>query len=75
MFLLTHSPEPYYDVAVWEVRPVTFGPYVRPICLPSAPSDNLDRHVGDAAETMGKIPDASGSSTWQTLTDFQAGVS
>lgn len=48
------TPLPYYDVAIWEVRPVTFGSFVRAVCLPSSPSDDVDSHVGDAAETMGE---------------------
>lgn len=46
---------PYYDVAIWEVRPITFGLYVRPICLPQRPNNDYDSYVGRAAETMGEV--------------------
>ena len=36
----------YYDVAVWEVEPFDFNPFVRPICLPDRPSAFVDRYSG-----------------------------
>lgn len=48
------STESYYDVAVWRVRPLSFGRHVRPICLPDGPGPSSDVYVGRSAETMGE---------------------
>lgn len=48
------NDEPYYDVAIWRVRPLTFGKYIRPICLPAWPRGDPDSYVHWSVETMGE---------------------
>ena len=34
----------YYDAGIWEVSPITFGQFIRPICLPTFPSNQRDKY-------------------------------
>lgn len=49
----------YYDVAVWEVKPVSFSQHVRPVCLPEQPIDPDYEEEGDD-ESAGKAVNAIG---------------
>lgn len=40
-------------MALWEFRPVAYGLYIRPVCLPDLPSADFDRHQGKGVKTMG----------------------
>ncbi len=48
---------PYYDVAVLTMNREAdvAGGYVRPICLPYGPSENVDRYVGQQVDVAGKV--------------------
>lgn len=48
----------YYDVALWEVKPVPLGDYIQPICLPD-PSSNYSsvkavKAIGMISKLFGK---------------------
>ena len=44
----------YFDVALWEVTPkISFNSYIRPLCLPPEPYNDLDKYEGHAATVTG----------------------
>ena len=45
----------YFDVALWEVAPrITFNSFVRPLCLPPAPSTDVDKYAGRGVTLTGE---------------------
>ena len=47
-------PFSYFDVAVWEAsEPLVMTNYIHPICLPNAPSDDVDKYENDHVTLTG----------------------
>ena len=45
----------YYDVGIWEIRPVTFNKAVRTICLPGASDPTIDKYLNQFGTLAGKL--------------------
>ena len=43
----------YYDVAIFEIEPISFSEAISPVCLPSAPSEDTKRYDNDFVELTG----------------------
>ena len=43
----------YYDIAIFEIEPISFSDAIRPVCLPSAPSEDIKRYDNDFVELTG----------------------
>ena len=44
---------PYFDIAIWKVKPLQITKSVRPICLPNVPNSNQDKYKDASATVTG----------------------